>query len=280
MLLYIHTLSNHPPNAIKQIPNSIQETLLKNPFNEQIFNTAKYEYIKRLWRKVCSELVLNVDEQQKPKTRSQNIICLNPRCNKAVSTNIAKTFLWLINRHFPKSHRLHKIFNRNTVKVSYSSMQNMSKIYKRHNSKITSIPCNQLTLCNCRVKGECPVDGKCQTMDTVYNSCVTSPEPQKIYFGLAEGKWKQRYSNHKKSFNHKRYSHETTLSGYLWHLMKTLVLTPKPKWSEVRCAKPFSNISKKCLLCLYEKIGYYYLSKTTQTFKQTIEGILKMPSWE
>ena len=82
-------------------------------------------------------------------------------------------------------------------------MQNMSKIYKGHNSKITSAPCNQLTLCNCREKGEWPMDGKCQTMDAFYDCRVTSSELQKIYFGLAEGKWKQRYYNHKKSFNHK-----------------------------------------------------------------------------
>ena len=47
------------------------------------------------------------------------------------------------------------------------------------------------------------MDGKCQTMDAVYNCCVTSSEPQKIYFGLIEGKLKQRYHNKKKSFNHK-----------------------------------------------------------------------------
>ena len=85
----------------------------------------------------------------------------------------------MINRHFPKSHRLHRIFNRNTVKVSYSCMQNMSKTYKGHNGKITSAPCNQLTLCNCQEKGECPMDGKCQTMDVVYDCRVTSSEPQK-----------------------------------------------------------------------------------------------------
>ena len=83
-------------------------------------------------------------------------------------------YFWLINRHFPKSHRLHKIFNRNTVKVSYSCMQNMSKIYKGHNSKITSTLSKQLTLCNCWVKGECTMDGKCQTMDAVYDCHVTS----------------------------------------------------------------------------------------------------------
>ena len=98
------------------------------------------------------------------------------------------------------------------------------------------------------------MDGKCQTMDAVYDCRVTSSEPQKIYFGLAEGKWKQRYYNHKKSFNRKRYSHEMTLSSYVWHLKETLDVTPNLKWSVVRCATPYSNISKKCLLCLYEKL--------------------------
>ena len=42
-LLYIHSLSNHPPNVINQILNSIQEKLSKNSSNEKIFNTAKCE---------------------------------------------------------------------------------------------------------------------------------------------------------------------------------------------------------------------------------------------
>ena len=131
----------------------------------------------------------------------------------------------------------------------------MSKIYKGHNSKITSTPCNQLTLCNCRLKGECPTDGKCQTMDAVYSCRVTSPEPRNIYFGLVEEKSKQRYYKHKKSFNHKGYSHETTFcSSYVWHLKETLDVTLNLKWSVVRCATPYLNISKKCLLCLYEKL--------------------------
>ena len=35
----------------------------------------------------------------------------------------------------------------------------------------------------------------CQTMGAVYVCRVTSPEPRKIYFGLAEGKSKQRHYN-------------------------------------------------------------------------------------
>ena len=51
-LLYIHSLSNHPPNVLKQILNSIQERLTKNVSNEETFNTAKWEYedaLKRKW---------------------------------------------------------------------------------------------------------------------------------------------------------------------------------------------------------------------------------------
>ena len=54
------------------------------------------------------------------RNRSRNIIWFNPPFNKNVSTNVAKQFLNLIDEHFPKSNKLHAIFNRNAVKVSYS----------------------------------------------------------------------------------------------------------------------------------------------------------------
>ena len=36
----------------------------------------------------------------------------------------------MVTKHFPRTHKLHKTFNRNIVKVSYSCMNNMSKIIK------------------------------------------------------------------------------------------------------------------------------------------------------
>ena len=152
----------------------------------------------------------------------------------------------------------------------------MSKKCKGHNSKIPSTTCNQLTLCDCQVKEGCTMDDKNQTMIAVYECLLTSTEPQKIYFGLEEGKWKKRY-NHKKSFNGKRYSHETTLSGYVCHLKETLDLTSNLKWSVVRCATPYSNISKKCLLRLYEKLviitysmQYELLNKDRSYFRNVV----------
>ena len=66
--------------------------------------------------------------------------------------------------------------------------------------------------------------------------------------------WKSRFYNHKLSFKHKRYSNKTTLSSYMWYLESVSSETPNLKWSILRCVPPYSNISKKCLLCLYEKL--------------------------
>ena len=112
-------------------------------------------------------------------------------------------FFFDSSKGIPKSHKLHKILKRNAVEVSYSCMENISKIYKGHKSKITSTPCNQLTLCYCRVKEECSMDNKCHIMGAFYDCRVTLSKPRKIYFRLAERKWKNRYYNYKNSFKHK-----------------------------------------------------------------------------
>ena len=38
-------------------------------------------------------------------------------------TNVDYNFLRLVDKHFPKGSTLHKIFNRNNLKVSFSCMQ-------------------------------------------------------------------------------------------------------------------------------------------------------------
>ena len=77
------------------------------------------------------------DIKQK-RNRSRNIIWFNPPFNNKVSTNVAKQFLNVIDQHFPKSNKLHAIFNRNTVKTSYSCTQNMSSMIESHNKKVIS----------------------------------------------------------------------------------------------------------------------------------------------
>ena len=57
------------------------------------------------------------------RTRKRKVLWFNPPWNDAVATNVAGKFLQLIDKHFPKGSQYHKYFNRNTVKVSYSSCQ-------------------------------------------------------------------------------------------------------------------------------------------------------------
>ena len=42
----------------------------------------------------------------------------------AVMRNVGYRFLTLVDKHFPKENKLRKIFNRNTIKISYSCMNN------------------------------------------------------------------------------------------------------------------------------------------------------------
>ena len=100
-------------------------------------------------------------------------------------------------------------------------------------------------------KAECPMEGNCQINYVVYKCVVTRPLPKK---SISVGEWKSRFYNHKLSIKHKRYSSKRTLSSYMWHLKSTSSETRNLKWSVLRCTPPYSNISKKCLLCLYEKL--------------------------
>ena len=72
-LLYIHSSSNHPPQIIKQLPNSISERLSKNSSNQEVFNTAKVEdedALKKLSYNV--DLKYTGNKSEKPKTWKRN----------------------------------------------------------------------------------------------------------------------------------------------------------------------------------------------------------------
>ena len=70
-----------------------------------------------------------------------------------VQTNIGREFLNLVSKHFPKNHQYSKIFNKNNIKVSYST-DNLQTIIKKHNRKIleTSKTPSTENNCNCRKK--------------------------------------------------------------------------------------------------------------------------------
>ena len=89
-----------------------------------------------------------------PRNRKWNITWFNPPYSKNVETNVGKCFLLLIDQYFPKSNPLHKIFNRDTLKLSYSCMGNFKTIISNHNkaviSKSTRTNNQTKKSCNCR----------------------------------------------------------------------------------------------------------------------------------
>ena len=56
------------------------------------------------------------------------------------------------------------------------------------------------------------------------------------------------------SLKHKRYSNKAIFLSYKWHLKKVSGETPNLKWSVLRCVPPYSNILKKWVLRLCEKL--------------------------
>ena len=167
-LLYIHSLLNHPPQIIKQLPNFISERLSKKSFNQEICNTLKVEYKDALKKSGCN-VDLRYTNNKSEEMRKWSIILFSPPCTKSVSTNVAKTFLQLTTKYFARSYKLHKIFNHNTVKVSYSCMTNMSKIIKEHKKVAPKPRDDQRRKYNGRKKTECPMEGTVKLMTQFIN---------------------------------------------------------------------------------------------------------------
>ena len=59
----------------------------------------------------------------------------SPQFNSNAETNVARKFSKLVKKHFSK-HRYHKIFNKNNIKVSYSYMDDLVKLVKKHNNNL------------------------------------------------------------------------------------------------------------------------------------------------
>ena len=167
-----------------------------------------------------------------------------------------------VDKHFAKDNKLRKIFNRNTINISYSCMNNTKQIIDNHNKRIlkssehndtpTSKTKDNKT-CNCRQKDACPLDGNCLQPSVIYQATVTSkdnPTPE-TYIGLTENEFKTRYRNHIASFRHTRSRNSTELSKHIWNL-KDNNIDYSISWRILSSTKAYNSASKRCNLCLKE----------------------------
>ena len=129
--LYIHSKSNHPPSIIKQLPSMTNKRISSLSCDEIEFNKAKITYETALKNSgYKATLKFEKTFQSTRRNRNRKVIWFNPPFSLYVKTNIGKEFFKLIRKHFPRNHSFSKMFNLNTIKISYSSMKNMKNLIK------------------------------------------------------------------------------------------------------------------------------------------------------
>ena len=104
-------------------------------------------------------------------------------------------------------------------------MPNIKGIIQAHNKNLlmkANIEDNSPSkkTCNCRVRSNCPLGGKCLTKNLVYLATVTpsNGDPKQTYIGLTGCTFKERHRNHTMSFRHKSKRKATELSNFIWEL--------------------------------------------------------------
>ena len=159
--LYIHKEGSHPPSILKNVPHSVNDRLSRISANEQLFDEAAPPYQKALEDSgYAYKLKYSPPEIRGRKNRPRKIIYFNPPFSLNVKTNVGGRFLQIIRQCFPKGHPLHKIFNMNTVKVSYSCMPNMTRVIAGHNARLLDQSTFTIARSNCMCQEDrdvCPV---------------------------------------------------------------------------------------------------------------------------
>jgi len=267
-LQYVHRESNHPPSITKNIPAGINRRLSALSSDQASFDQTAPPYQKAL-----DDSGYNYTLRYEPNTvtnrktrKRNNILWYNPPFSKNTSTNIGHRFLTLIDKHFPKDNHLRKIFNRNTIKISYSCMNNTKQIIDNHNKRIitassaTEIANSAPTTtnnktCNCRQKDTCPLDGNCLQTSVIYQATVTRKDnnTSETYVGLTENSFKTRYRNHTASFRHAKHRNSTELSKHVWTL-KDNMIEYFISWRILSSHSAYNSTTKRCNLCLKEKL--------------------------
>ena len=257
--VYVHKQSNHPPQILKNIPESVNRRLSDISSSKEIFERAAKPYQEAL-NKSGYNYTLNFDPKNEDRTkkrkRSRKITYFNPPFSQNVRTNIGAKFFKILEKCFPQGHVLRKIVNKNTVKLSYRCMPNMKKVLSSHNKKVAGtfgvVPANQPN-CNCQQKDKCPLPGRCQTKKVVYRATVIDEnDNQETYTGLTCRSFKERHYKHKNSFKYKNSENSTTLSTHIWSL-KERGVPFNIEWDIIDRAPPFYPTTRKCRLCLKEK---------------------------
>ena len=209
--VYINIQSNHPPDTIADIPKAISKRLTNISCNKNVFdrNVGIYQaalknngFYGKITYNDQSEQAnnVNIEESNQARKYKRAIIWYNPPYSMNMKTNIDKKIFKLLQKHFPPTHTMYTIFNKNKIKISYSCFPNMGSIISSYNKHILNSN-NTEYGCNCNNMHE----NKYLTPRIVCKADVTNnkTDEHKYYYGISDTPFKARYENHKMYFIHR-----------------------------------------------------------------------------
>ena len=146
--IYVHKDSNHPMHVKKELPQMIGRKISDLSSNKGVFEAEVAVYSSAL---KASGYNNELQYTERPSPRRD---LGGEMWSGSTRRGMMRKFLSMIDRHFLKGSALgeHCIGkHRSTVKVSYSSMPNMTWIISGHNKKVTGSSTSMETKgCNCR----------------------------------------------------------------------------------------------------------------------------------
>ena len=270
-LLYVDAGSNHPAGIKNNIPKMIEKRICGISSDSSKFEESKGMYEEAL-KKSGHRCKMTFTEEPlrtrppKKRQRRRNVIWFTPPFSNLVKTNLGRKFLQLLDTEFPPGHHLRKLFNRKTVKLSYSTLPNMEQIISSHNKKVLqnsqSQPGRQEKTCNCQKnrRASCPLNGMCLQSSVIYEAQITTSRQVYSYIGLTGGTFKERFNSHSSTFKRPAARKSTELSKMVWNLKDT----NEPfqiDWKVIDRGRTSNGTSRSCDLCTTEKFHILENSK-------------------
>ena len=112
--LYINAKSNHPLSMIKYLLTALSTRISTLSCDNEEFDKASSIY---------SDAFKSCGYKQQPPLHTKRdpakrkSLKKHPAYSENLQTDVARTFLRLIDKHFPRTHILHTVINRNDTKV-------------------------------------------------------------------------------------------------------------------------------------------------------------------
>ena len=266
---YVHSKSNHPASVLKNMSANTEQRISKLCSTEEFFDQHK-NYYNEILKKSGHGHDLQYEKsprKAKKRTRTRKTVWYNPPFCKSVKTKIGQEFFRILDKHFaepkpdpktglkPFRTGLNLFINKNTIKLSFSTVNNIARVFSLHNKKVDKKPDNPTEkTCSCPRTKVCPVGGKCLTRNVVYEAKVTEKtgyyaNHSSTYTGLASTTFKTRFYGHTNAIRNKK-AGQTRLSAFI-HELKDDGIEYDLNWRIVETANSFDG--KHCELCLAEK---------------------------